>query len=174
MGFADDLLEQSYHLVHKDVGTPMQASLRRAVSTAYYAVFFHLLVDEAVSGWAVEHASAANWRERSTTWKDEGHLRRRPQECEKRWQACARTGRGCAEDFIRLQEQRHKADYDNSKNWSRDEATRSSWDLRPMLLMLGRRSARRMRRIGLLARFVPAETGRPLVQFFLRLPWRSR
>ena len=37
MAFADDLLEQAYHLVRKDGQNPKQASLRRAVSTAYYA-----------------------------------------------------------------------------------------------------------------------------------------
>src|SRR6266849_5391332 len=53
MPFADDLLEQAYDLAHKETTDPKQASLRRAVSTAYYALF-HLLVDEAVSKWAVE------------------------------------------------------------------------------------------------------------------------
>lgn len=32
----------------------VEASLRRAVSTAYYALF-HLLIDEAVGNWDVEH-----------------------------------------------------------------------------------------------------------------------
>src|SRR5216683_5954604 len=53
MPFADDLLEQSYHLAHREATNPKQASLRRAVSTAYYALF-HLLIDEAVSKWAIE------------------------------------------------------------------------------------------------------------------------
>jgi hypothetical protein len=53
MSFANDLLEQSYHLAHRDTGTPKQASLRRAVSTACYAIF-HLLIDEAVNAWSVE------------------------------------------------------------------------------------------------------------------------
>jgi hypothetical protein len=52
MAFADDLLEQAYHLANMDVGEPKQASLRRAVSTAYYALF-HLLIDEAVGNWTV-------------------------------------------------------------------------------------------------------------------------
>ena len=53
MSFPDDLLEQAYHLAHREPKHPKQASLRRAVSTAYYSVF-HLLIDEAVSKWAVE------------------------------------------------------------------------------------------------------------------------
>jgi hypothetical protein len=53
MAFPDDLLEQAYDLANKEPINPKQASLRRAVSTAYYALF-HLLIDEAVSKWAVE------------------------------------------------------------------------------------------------------------------------
>jgi hypothetical protein len=41
-----DLLEQAKHLVKRESRKPRQASLRRAISTAYYALF-HLLVDEA-------------------------------------------------------------------------------------------------------------------------------
>jgi uncharacterized protein (UPF0332 family) len=52
MAFAQDLLDQAYHLANLESGDPKQASLRRAVSTAYYALF-HLLVDEAVGNWGV-------------------------------------------------------------------------------------------------------------------------
>src|ERR1700689_4682899 len=48
MLYHDDLLNQALHLVHLSPST--QASLRRAVSTAYYAVF-HLLISEATSNW---------------------------------------------------------------------------------------------------------------------------
>jgi hypothetical protein len=41
-----DLLEQAKHLASRDPRKPRQASLRRALSTAYYALF-HLLGDEA-------------------------------------------------------------------------------------------------------------------------------
>ena len=53
MPFADDLLEQANHLAYRESDNPKQASLRRAVSTAYFALF-HLLIDEAVSQWGVE------------------------------------------------------------------------------------------------------------------------
>jgi hypothetical protein len=52
MPFADDLLEQAYHLANREPEDPKQASLRRAVSTAYYALF-HLLIEEAVGNWGV-------------------------------------------------------------------------------------------------------------------------
>lgn len=50
MAFADDLLEQAHHLARREKKKPKQASLRRAVSTAYYALF-HLLVAAAVANW---------------------------------------------------------------------------------------------------------------------------
>jgi hypothetical protein len=45
MVFADDLLEQAYHLLNEDGDPPKQASPRRAVSTACYALF-HLLIED--------------------------------------------------------------------------------------------------------------------------------
>jgi hypothetical protein len=50
MPFAQDLLEQSAHLANREPRRPRQASLRRAVSTAYYALF-HLLIQEATRNW---------------------------------------------------------------------------------------------------------------------------
>ena len=41
-----DLLEQAVRLAKLDAKKPKQANLRRAISSAYYALF-HLLVDEA-------------------------------------------------------------------------------------------------------------------------------
>jgi len=43
----EHLLEQAWHLAGRERTRPRQASLRRAVSTAYYA-FFHFLIREAV------------------------------------------------------------------------------------------------------------------------------
>src|ERR1700679_2940589 len=50
MAFADDLLEQAQHLAQREPKRPKQASLRRAVSAAYYALF-HLLTTEATKNW---------------------------------------------------------------------------------------------------------------------------
>ena len=44
------LLEQAWHLSKREPKRPKQASLRRAISTAYYALF-HLLISEAVLNW---------------------------------------------------------------------------------------------------------------------------
>jgi hypothetical protein len=56
MAYHDDLLSQALQLVHAAPST--QASLRRAVSSAYYAVF-HLLIAEATSNWSNEKLRAA-------------------------------------------------------------------------------------------------------------------
>ena len=47
MSLPHDLLEQAQHLAGRERGKPRQASLRRAVSTAYYALFHLLLVEAA-------------------------------------------------------------------------------------------------------------------------------
>ena len=48
MSLARDLLEQAQHLSRRERGRPRQASLRRAISAAYYALF-HLLIQEATA-----------------------------------------------------------------------------------------------------------------------------
>ncbi len=50
MAFADDLLEQAQPLAQREPKRPRQASLRRSVSTAYYALF-HLLIAETTKNW---------------------------------------------------------------------------------------------------------------------------
>jgi hypothetical protein len=58
MAFVDDLLEQAQHLANRERKEPRQASLRRAISTAYYALF-HLLISEATLNWKrVEYRDA--------------------------------------------------------------------------------------------------------------------
>jgi hypothetical protein len=47
MSLHDDLIEQARHLAGREPKRPRQASLRRAIAAAYYAVF-HLLVADAV------------------------------------------------------------------------------------------------------------------------------
>lgn len=48
MGLSDDLLHQAHHLARHEPRRPRQASLRRAISAAYYALF-HLLSEEVTS-----------------------------------------------------------------------------------------------------------------------------
>src|SRR5947209_17329500 len=48
MSLAEDLLEQAQHLCRREPRRPRQASLRRAISAAYYAMF-HLMIEEATN-----------------------------------------------------------------------------------------------------------------------------
>lgn len=116
MSFPDDLLEQAYDLAHKEQVNPKQASLRRAVSTAYYSLF-HFLIDQAVGQWVME-------RHRSILARTFGHGRMKAI-CDDLLKS-ARSGGNVlpelhtvAHNFIQLQQHRHTADYDNSKQWSR-------------------------------------------------------
>ncbi len=121
MVFADDFLEQAYHLAKRERRNPRQASLRRAVSTAYYAVF-HLLIDEAVGNWAVE-------RQRSVLARtfDHGRMKKVCEDYVNNYFSSGQPAtllklKNVAHAFMQLQEQRHKADYDNSFVWSRTNA----------------------------------------------------
>ncbi len=51
MGLSQDLLDLADHLSRRERRKPRQASLRRAVSTAYYALF-HLLIEDAIKRWS--------------------------------------------------------------------------------------------------------------------------
>ena len=51
MAYHNDLLEQAIDLIHYKPSDPNQAALRRAVSTAYYALF-HLLISETTLNWS--------------------------------------------------------------------------------------------------------------------------
>lgn len=50
MAYANELLELAQELDNLHPDHPHQPSLRRAVSTAYYALF-HLLISEATANW---------------------------------------------------------------------------------------------------------------------------
>jgi len=118
MSFPEDLLEQAYDLAAREAGEPKQASLRRAVSTAYYALF-HLLIDEAVGKWAVERQRSGLAR----AFEHDG-MKKKCAEVVKRVKDGAQLPvelDTVAHNFIQLQEHRHKADYDNSKHWSRTD-----------------------------------------------------
>ena len=50
MGLADDLLEDARHLAQRGDAAKRSSCMRRAISTAYNAVF-HLLVEDFVANW---------------------------------------------------------------------------------------------------------------------------
>lgn len=119
MAFADDLLEQAYLLAN--LPGEKQASFRRAVSTAYYALF-HLLIDEAVGNWNVE-------RQRGTLARifDHAKMKKVCDDHVKQFYSASRPPEGerlkdVAHTFAIRQEKRLIADYDNSYQWTRTNA----------------------------------------------------
>jgi uncharacterized protein (UPF0332 family) len=119
MDFHRDLLDVARYLLER--APPTQATLRRSVSTAYYALF-HLLVNEACFNWArpehrmdlaraFEHKQmlAASDRQRAK-YKDA---------------AASSTGKHLFKvtfNFVQLQQKREFADYDYSIELSSDHA----------------------------------------------------
>jgi hypothetical protein len=101
----DDLLEQARIPAKLDVKKPKQANLRRAVSSAYYAVF-HFLVHEACCAQiGTQHAQAA-YRHVLGRAFVHGHM------------------------FVELQEKRHLADYDLTERFERSDVLSSgAWGL---------------------------------------------
>ena len=111
MAYHDDLLSLGLHLVLTAPST--QASLRRAVSTAYYAVF-HLLIAESSSNWsnvklraalgrAYDHGTMKTASNRLLSPRDFPFTGEDPRGVE--------GLRFVALTFAQLQEDRHFADY---------------------------------------------------------------
>jgi hypothetical protein len=125
MAFPDDLLELAQDLADLHPEIPHQASLRRAVSTAYYALF-HLLISETTANWArpelrailgrcfdhgpMKTASETKVSQINTALKDN------PLEgAEKTVAIHLRT---VANAFIQAQQRRNDADYNMAKEWT--------------------------------------------------------
>lgn len=130
MRFPEDLLEQARHLANRERKRPRQASLRRAVSTAYYSLF-HLLIHEATLNWrrVDQRATLARLFEHG---KMKAAAERQRAECSRFLNSnpppqpgpevdVMRHLQNVAETFIQVQQQRHTADYDSSKQWARTE-----------------------------------------------------
>ncbi|WP_280545690.1 MULTISPECIES: hypothetical protein [unclassified Halomonas] len=132
MSLHKDLLNQARQLATHEPRRPRQASLRRAVSSAYYALF-HLLVDaasrEVVSGQGLDTL-------RQQVGRALGHT-----DMKKACQAWVRWNPGSpvqplgrllpegpeervvivSNAFVDLQQARHEADYDLSRRFSRSD-----------------------------------------------------
>ena len=118
MAFPDELLNDAFHRAARGGKNPKQSSLRRAVSTAYYALF-HLLVADFV----------LNWKPKDQRVR----LGRMFEHSKMRNASFKAAGSGLTpvetdlirviEAFSQLQRDRHIADYDVSEVWSRDDVT---------------------------------------------------
>ena len=131
MSLQFDLLRQARQLAVKEPRRPLQASLRRAVSTSYYALF-HLLVDEATRRMvpgrdraALRHCLARAFghnvmRQVAQQFSDDNVSRKL---------ATGLNGQALQPELIRvasalaeLQGARHEADYDPARRFTRREA----------------------------------------------------
>jgi hypothetical protein len=120
-----DLLEQAGHLVTREPKKPKQASLRRAVSAAYYALF-HLLVSDGAQllspkqppGLSGRIQRAFNHGDMSTVCK--GFVRNPPAPTRDLLTLPLELALVTVlEAFVELQEARHQADYDPTRTWNR-------------------------------------------------------
>jgi uncharacterized protein (UPF0332 family) len=128
MSLHADLLAQAEQLAQLDLRRPKQASLRRAVSSAYYALF-HLLTSEASALYAIEPGLAA----RINRTLSHGEMKKASSMIanDKLPKALQPPGGGyltpadlkvVANIFVTLQQARHEADYDLSRTFRRQEA----------------------------------------------------
>ena len=123
MAYHDDLIEHAFFLIKLNMpNIPNQVDLRRAISAAYYALF-HLLTAEAAQNW--KHQSH---RIRFARMFDHGRMKA----CSSKVSAgplpddpteklVATDLKLVAKLFVSLQSDRHSADYDNSRIWSRTD-----------------------------------------------------
>jgi hypothetical protein len=125
MGIADDLLTLAGRLANPAPTESQQASLRRAISTAYYALF-HLLVQEAVQTWNGSSTARLGLERRfeHKTMKDVSNAIVRSSW--RGWSIPAPVAppelTTVAKAFVNLQEARQQADYDNSLTWASMDA----------------------------------------------------
>ena len=132
MSLQGDLLKQSRQLATREPRKPKQASLRRAISTAYYA-FFHLLVDEATKLLLGSSPSRKNLR----LCARRAFVHSNMKEAAKGFASGAVSEKiapglnalavqpeleNLAGVFIELQQARHEADYDALRIFTKAEA----------------------------------------------------
>jgi hypothetical protein len=132
MSLHDDLLKQAWMLVEREPRRPRQASLRRAVSAAYYSLF-HLLIDAATRE-SIRGEAAAILRALAAR----GFEHREMKQASKRFASGLRALPAhlahavgsifpadlslVAKAFVALQDARHAADYDLSRRFTRSDA----------------------------------------------------
>jgi hypothetical protein len=128
MSLHADLLELAEHLAQLDPRRPRMANLRRAVSSAYYAIF-HLLASEASALYAAEPVLAARIirtlnhadMKKASLMIASNKLPKAVQPPTGRYLAPVDL-KAVADTFVKLQQARHEADYDLSRSFRRQEA----------------------------------------------------
>lgn len=123
MAYHDDLIQHAIFLSELNLtNEPKQVDLRRAVSASYYGLF-HLLITEAAQNW--KHPGQ---RDRFARLFDHGRMKTCAARVASRTlpddpaeASVAADLKLVADVFVKLQQARHTADYDNSKVWSRTQ-----------------------------------------------------
>lgn len=128
MSLATDLLEQVSHLARREKKRPKQASLRRAISAAYYALF-HLLLEEAARCLVSDASlrclvrrafSHGDMAKAAKSFASGGNL---PAHVIAAFAGSVPPEvRQVAKAFVDLQQARHDADYNLLKTFTRQEA----------------------------------------------------
>lgn len=130
MSLQRDLLKQARQLAQREPKKPKQASLRRAVSAAYYALF-HLYVDEATRmmvGTTERRKALRLTARRAFVHSHMADAARGFASTVSPKIARGLNGtviqpelRSVAEAFVELQQARHEADYDPFRSFTRSE-----------------------------------------------------
>lgn len=120
MGLAQDLLEQANHLANREPKRPRQASLRRAVSTAYYALF-PLLISDAISHWNKPQQRAHMARGFEHTAMKDASKRIAGKDFRNSDHGMVGQLRTVAAAFVNMQQYRHAADYSYVTKWAKTE-----------------------------------------------------
>lgn len=132
-----DLLDQAAHLATRETKKPKQASLRRAVSAAYYALFHLLVADGAKRFSPAKPDNLHLLIQRAFTHGDMRNVCKDFAEGHKAFIKNKQSGQpppatrrlvtlpldpelfSVVQAFVELQEARHDADYDLDKQWNR-------------------------------------------------------
>lgn len=128
MAYPDELLELARHIANLYPREHHQASLRRAISTAYYA-FFHFLISEATMNWSrpelrgalarvFDHGPMKQAADKKVSELND-YFKAGPPEGHERFVAYHLYK--VADVFALAQQRRHQADYDTVKQWDLTE-----------------------------------------------------
>ena len=124
MGLSQDLLDLADYLSRKEPRKPRQVSLRRAASTAYYALF-HLLIEDATKRWR----GHSNSRAGLARVFEHSNMERASRAFQKpSWQGFDGANviipqdlRRVARAFTDLQAERHRSDYNYAARFTRTD-----------------------------------------------------
>jgi hypothetical protein len=131
LAIPQDLLAQAKHLANREPKRPRQASLRRAVSAAYYALY-HLLAEAGAQTLAppnppqlrsrIRRAFSHADMKRVCSSFQHNNVENLPDEIKPLIiEPLQQEFSIVAETFVQLQEDRHMADYDFSKQFARTD-----------------------------------------------------